>query len=53
MLLTEPESPFRKNMDTLRQIYKLFTDYALKDPFFTNDSPVQNKIFMTEVLKVL
>lgn len=37
MLLTEPESTFRKNMEALRQIYKLFTDYVLKDPFYTSD----------------
>lgn len=35
LLLTEPTALHRKNQDSLRQIHKLFTDYALKDPSYS------------------
>lgn len=40
MLFTDLDHP--KPLDTLKQIYENYSDYVLKNPFYTLDMPVAN-----------
>ena len=53
ILTTDPDIPAKQNQASLLSIYRAFTDYVLKDPFYSSDSPIKNQQFTTEVNKIL
>ena len=53
VLITDAETPAKQNQSSLQLIYRAFTDFVLKDPFYSVDSPINNRQFTSEVNKVL
>lgn len=46
---------FNKSQEVLKEIYSVYADYVLKNPFYTLDMPIANSCqkFVTEVQKVV
>jgi hypothetical protein len=45
--------PDSRHLDAvLREVYVLYSDYVLKNPFYESDMPIQNKLFEDRVQKL-
>jgi hypothetical protein len=43
----------QKVPELLKKIYELYTDYVLKNPFYSLDMPIKCELFTTNLIKVL
>lgn len=51
MVVTEPSQP---GMDIiLRRIYELYSDYALKNPFYSLEMPIRCELFETNLQNMI
>eukprot|EP00747_Dinoflagellata_sp_TGD_P165589 gnl/TRDRNA2_/TRDRNA2_187056_c0_seq1.p1 gnl/TRDRNA2_/TRDRNA2_187056_c0~~gnl/TRDRNA2_/TRDRNA2_187056_c0_seq1.p1 ORF type:complete len:187 (-),score=26.18 gnl/TRDRNA2_/TRDRNA2_187056_c0_seq1:35-571(-) len=45
--------PFRDHEDLLRQVFGLYTDYVLKNPFYELDMPIRCELFDREIRRLM
>jgi hypothetical protein len=53
ILITDPSFPERSANDLLTILYSSYTDFVLKDPFYTIDMPIRSTLFDRAVRQTL